>query len=151
MRPKDHPDAKKYGVASANSSGNGANGVSADANAGSAPEVKDTTPSAPTAPGPPLRRPVRKRPRQSLEAMAAAIDAGKKITTLEKVSLQMGLHQLTNQSQMDWNSHMSTETKLADEVAQHRRSGGFLEKQAFLDRVGERREAMGESSRGRRR
>jgi len=83
--------------------------------------------------------------------MAAAIDAGKKITTLEKVSLQMGLHQLTNQSQMDWNSHMSTETKLADEVAQHRRSGGFLEKQAFLDRVGERREAMGESSRGRRR
>lgn len=36
----------------------------------------------------PLRKgPLRKRPRQSLEAMAAAIDKGKKMTTLEKVSL----------------------------------------------------------------
>lgn len=69
---------------------------------------------------------MRKRPRQSLEAMAAAIDKGKKMTTLEK-------------SQMDWDSHMATETKLADEVAQHRKTGGFLEKQAFLERVGERR------------
>lgn len=38
---------------------------------------------------PPLRKgPMRKRPRQSLEAMAAAIDQGKKMTTLEKVGLQ---------------------------------------------------------------
>lgn len=37
-------------------------------------------------PSKPLRRgPLRKRPRQSLEAMAAAIDQGKKMTTLEKV------------------------------------------------------------------
>lgn len=36
---------------------------------------------------PPLRKPMRKRPRQSLEAMAAGIDKGKKMTTLEKVGL----------------------------------------------------------------
>lgn len=142
MRPKDHPEAIKYGA------------VESATSAPAAAAVKDTTPSAPTAPGPPLRRPVRKRPRHSLEAMAAAIDAGKKITTLEKVSFAAFGRELTRKSQMDWNSHMSKETKLADEVAQHRRTGGFLEKQAFLDRVGERREAMGEnnsSSRGRRR
>lgn len=38
---------------------------------------------------------------------------------------------------------MASETALADEVAQHRRGGGYLEKQAFLDRVGERRENAG--------
>jgi hypothetical protein len=33
------------------------------------------------------KKPVRRKPRQSLEAMSAALDKGKKMTTLEKVSL----------------------------------------------------------------
>jgi hypothetical protein len=46
---------------------------------------------------------------------------------------------------------MSNETKLADEVAQHRRSGGYLEKQAFLDRVGDRRDAARDATESSRR
>ncbi|KAK8861324.1 hypothetical protein IAR55_002143 [Kwoniella newhampshirensis] len=77
---------------------------------------------APRPKGPPPRR----KPRQSLEQMSAALDKGKKMTTLEK-------------SQMDWKSHTSSSTNLSDELAANRRNGGFLDKQDFLDRVGERR------------
>ncbi|EIW69149.1 hypothetical protein TREMEDRAFT_62877 [Tremella mesenterica DSM 1558] len=69
----------------------------------------------------------RKKPRVSLETMAAAIDKGKKMTTLEK-------------SQLDWKSHLSSDTSIHDELEANRRSGGYLQKRDFLDRVGERRE-----------
>lgn len=52
------------------------------ADASIAPSTAIAAPiAAPPRRGPPMR----KRPRQSLEAMAAAIDKGKKMTTLEKV------------------------------------------------------------------
>ncbi|KAL5521758.1 hypothetical protein ACEPAF_2506 [Sanghuangporus sanghuang] len=72
----------------------------------------------------------------------------KKLTTLEK-------------SAMDWRSHISqsdstTETtpggvSIADELERNRRSGGYLEKVAFLERVGNRREDLFEESRKKRR
>jgi hypothetical protein len=35
---------------------------------------------------PKVKGPIRRKPRQSLEAMSAALDKGRKMTTLEKVS-----------------------------------------------------------------
>jgi hypothetical protein len=89
MLPKDHPDAKKYAVEE--EEGPAANGEASTVATPSSSEAGtpvsiDSAPSSSRPSGPPLRRPMRKRPRQSLEAMAAAIDAGKKLTTLEKVS-----------------------------------------------------------------
>lgn len=49
---------------------------------------------------------------------------------------------------MDWNSHLSKQKGMADELAANRKSGGYLEKQAFLDRVGERRAAGQEQAQG---
>lgn len=40
---------------------------------------------------------------------------------------------------MDWQSHLSTTQGLSDELASNRRSGGYLEKRDFLDRVEDRR------------
>ncbi|KAL5498521.1 hypothetical protein ACEPAH_1874 [Sanghuangporus vaninii] len=72
----------------------------------------------------------------------------KKLTTLEK-------------SAMDWRAHISqndstTETtpggiSIADELERNRRNGGYLEKVAFLERVGNRREDLFEESRKKRR
>ncbi|EJD05396.1 uncharacterized protein FOMMEDRAFT_152697 [Fomitiporia mediterranea MF3/22] len=76
----------------------------------------------------------------------------KKLTTLEK-------------SAMDWRAHVASEgeqgessTKvqnggenLADELEKNRRSGGYLEKVAFLERVGSRREELFDESRKKRR
>ncbi|BEI79530.1 hypothetical protein CcaverHIS002_0100590 [Cutaneotrichosporon cavernicola] len=97
-------------------------------------EATESGSSASASPAPGPRR--RKRPRQSLEALAAALDGGKKMTTLEK---------------MDWTSHLSKSKGLSDELAANRKSGGYLEKQAFLDRVGERREAGQEAAQSSRR
>ncbi|WVQ63001.1 uncharacterized protein L199_001150 [Kwoniella botswanensis] len=86
---------------------------------------------APRPKGPPIRR----KPRQSLEAMSAALDKGKKMTTLEK-------------SQMDWRSHTTSTTGLSDELALNRKNGGgYLDKKDFLDRVGERRSDTFDSKR----
>ncbi|WVR04039.1 hypothetical protein IAU60_001038 [Kwoniella sp. DSM 27419] len=89
--------------------------------------VTASTPTANTANSAGVRKPpVRRKPRQSLEAMSAALDKGKKLTTLEK-------------SAMDWTSHTTSDQKMNDELAANRRSGGYLDKRDFLDRVGERR------------
>ncbi|KAK6906925.1 hypothetical protein I203_100914 [Kwoniella mangroviensis CBS 8507] len=86
---------------------------------------------APRPKGPPIRR----KPRQSLEAMSAALDKGKKMTTLEK-------------SRMDWKSHTTSTTGLSDELALNRKNGGgYLDKKDFLDRVGERRSNTFDSKR----
>ncbi|WWD16774.1 hypothetical protein CI109_101206 [Kwoniella shandongensis] len=90
-------------------------------------QPSSTTPTISAHPAPrPKGPPPRRKPRQSLEQMSAALDKGKKMTTLEK-------------SAMDWKSHTSSSTNLSDELAANRRNGGYLEKQDFLDRVGERR------------
>lgn len=66
------------------------NSVNLDVKAVSA---SSSTPiQAPAAPVPPVRKgPPKRKPRQSLEAMSAALDKGKKMTTLEKVSLVLSL------------------------------------------------------------
>ncbi|WVQ83552.1 hypothetical protein IAT38_005693 [Cryptococcus sp. DSM 104549] len=85
------------------------------------------SPAPASSSAPPLRKgPPPRKKRQTLEQMSAALDKGKKMTTLEK-------------SQMDWKSHTSSSDKMADELAANRRNGGYLDKQDFLDRVGERR------------
>jgi hypothetical protein len=40
---------------------------------------------------------------------------------------------------MDWKSHLDSSTNVRDELEANRRSGGYLEKKEFLDRVGDRR------------
>jgi hypothetical protein len=40
---------------------------------------------------------------------------------------------------MDWQSHTSSTKGLSDELASNRKSGGYLEKREFLDRVDDRR------------
>ncbi|WVQ73877.1 hypothetical protein IAR50_003458 [Cryptococcus sp. DSM 104548] len=84
------------------------------------PALATSIAPAPKPKGPPRRK------RQTLEQMSAALDKGKKMTTLEK-------------SQMDWRSHTSSSTKMEDELAANRRSGGYLATRDFLDRVGERK------------
>jgi len=46
----------------------------------------DPLSQTPTSTAGPSKKPPRRKPRQSLEAMSAALDKGKKMTTLEKVS-----------------------------------------------------------------
>jgi hypothetical protein len=40
---------------------------------------------------------------------------------------------------MDWKTHTSADPTMQSELEANRRGGGFLEKQQFLDRVGDRR------------
>ncbi|ORY25267.1 bucentaur or craniofacial development-domain-containing protein [Naematelia encephala] len=79
-------------------------------------------------PRPPLSG-VKRKPRQSLETMASALDKGKKMTTLEK-------------SKMDWANHTSTTNGMSDELAANRKSGGLLANREFLDRVTERKDGV---------
>lgn len=50
------------------------------------------------------------------------------------------------QSQMDWKSHTSSTKGMADELADNRRAGGYLEKKDFLERVDDRRTGAFESN-----
>ncbi|KAH8116105.1 hypothetical protein DFH11DRAFT_1688241 [Phellopilus nigrolimitatus] len=103
----------------------------------------------PSSDTPPLGGQARPRPgpRRPKTALAAPPAQGKprKLSTLEK-------------SAMDWRAHVAgagagpAEAEgLADELERNRRGGGFLEKVAFLERVGERREELFEGGRKRRR
>ncbi|WWC87537.1 uncharacterized protein L201_002427 [Kwoniella dendrophila CBS 6074] len=95
------------------------------------PPPNPITSITPRPKGPPIRR----KPRQSLESMSAALDKGKKMTTLEK-------------SQMDWKSHTTQTKGLQDELSSNRKNGsGYLDKKDFLDRVGERRSNTFDSNR----
>jgi hypothetical protein len=50
---------------------------------------------------------------------------------------------------MDWKSHVESSSNVADELESNRRSGGFLAKRDFLDRVGDRRtDAMDNTRKG---
>ena len=103
---KDDPEAIAYlariakeGHAAAGTIGSTASAVSTTQSAEQAPAPTPTPSAAPpvqaavaptsntsTAPVPPKKGLIRRKPRQSLEAMSAALDKGKKMTTLEKVS-----------------------------------------------------------------
>ncbi|KAI5122003.1 hypothetical protein M0805_001835 [Coniferiporia weirii] len=91
-----------------------------------------------------------RRPKTSLVAPPVQTKP-KKLTTLEK-------------SAMDWRAHVSggsadaspapegaATDNLADELERNRRGGGYLEKVAFLERVGQRREELFEEGRKKRR
>lgn len=45
---------------------------------------------------------------------------------------------------MDWKSHTAADTQMAAELDANRRSGGYLQKKDFLERVQERRDGMWE-------
>ncbi len=100
-----------------------------------------------------------------MNAAIAANAAGKKMTTLEKVCryrvlcyyLELSsiadehLPSLPPQSHMDWKSHTAAlDTAAASELEANRRQGGggFLEKQEFLSRVGERAHASRDAAAG---
>jgi hypothetical protein len=83
MLPADHPDAiahlKKGSTSESAESTTIDEAVKPQESEGAT--VADAGPSKPKSKPPP-----RRKPRQSLEAMSAALDKGKKMTTLEKVS-----------------------------------------------------------------
>ena len=95
---------------------------------------------------PPRPKPGPRKPRTILAPLPTA--KPKKLTTLEK-------------SAMDWRAHVTQSdageetgsggVNLADELERNRRSGGYLEKVAFLERVGNRREDLFDESRKKRR
>lgn len=73
MLPADHPEA----VEQIRRTQSEESAVNSPATSSTAFESKSQTT---------VKKPVRRKPRQSLEAMSAALDKGKKMTTLEKVS-----------------------------------------------------------------
>jgi hypothetical protein len=83
MLPPDHPDAiaylKKESTREPTEAASTGQAIVADT--GDVAVIHEAEPSKPKAKPPP-----RRKPRQSLEAMSAALDKGKKMTTLEKVS-----------------------------------------------------------------
>ena len=85
MLPADHPDAIAY--LKKGSTSKSADDVPVEETEkpqkAEAATIADAGPSKPKSKPPP-----RRKPRQSLEAMSAALDKGKKMTTLEKVSAQ---------------------------------------------------------------
>ena len=137
-----------------------------------APASSSSTTTTTTATARPLP-PKRRKPRQSLESMNAELvhqASIKKMSTFEKVRPGSPLCPRNSypvrliayphpsrrriggkQSQMDWNSLTSTSDSLSTELEANRRTGGFLEKQDFLGRVGERKDMRGQGELGPRR
>ena len=101
--------------------------------------------------------------------------AARKMTTFEKVRLGLGCfafcvrsHRIScaradhdrvyfvlpdhsTQSQLDWNSLTTSTPTLSTELEANRRTGGYLERQDFLGRVGERKEMRGQGGDDKRR
>ena len=81
------------------------------------------------------KRPGPRRPKTLLNA---PVGKAKKLSTLEK-------------SSMDWKSHLQAETmagtQLEGELEANRRGGGYLERVEFMERVGARREEIFEQGR----
>lgn len=84
---KDDPEAIKLLALQREREANGQNGGAGESTSDGA----SSSSASPAPVGKPKRG--RKRPRQSLEALAAAIDGGKKMTTLEKVSGEVSNHE----------------------------------------------------------
>jgi hypothetical protein len=83
------------------------------------------------------RRPGRRKPKVQLAELPSADSRkGKKLTTLEK-------------STLDWNAHVNVpgEPELAAELEANRRGGGYLERVEFLQRVDDRKNMALEASR----
>ena len=116
--PIDSPDAKKWPL-------------------WSSPEETQTTVSSepPPSEAPGSSKPAHKRPgprksKVSLPSLPTPSQKAKKISTLDK-------------SAMDWRAHVQgSESGLKDELEANRRSGGYIEKVEFLNRVEERKASM---------
>jgi len=94
--------------------------------------LNDIIPSAPKKLLPP-----RRTNKKSLASLAAATKP-RKITTLEK-------------SKIDWQAHVQdAPPDLKDELEQNKRSGGYLDKIDFLQRVEDRKEEVREAGKRRR-
>jgi hypothetical protein len=96
-----------------------------------------TQPSVTTKP--PAKKPGPRKSRTTLSALPA-LSKAKKISTLDK-------------SAMDWQAHIQNEqaSGIKDELEANRRSGGYLEKVEFLQRVGDRKEENLDTLRSRKR
>ncbi|KAI9444240.1 hypothetical protein H4582DRAFT_2071804 [Lactarius indigo] len=82
------------------------------------------------------RRPGRRKPKVQLAELPSADSRkGKRLTTLEK-------------STLDWNAHVNVpgEPELAAELEANRRGGGYLERVEFLQRVDDRKNQALEAS-----
>ena len=66
----------------------------------------------------------RRQQKTGIDAVLAAIGPKKQMTTL-------------NKSDIDW-QHFKNEAKITDELEQHKRNGGFIEKQDFIARTEDR-------------
>ena len=93
-----------------------------------------------------------------MNAALLAASKGKKMSMTEKVRLsslypRKTTHTVRPQSAHDWSAHTASNTALADQLAANRREngGGFLEKEAFLGRVEERRDELLQRGKARRR
>ncbi|THH13987.1 hypothetical protein EW146_g6296 [Bondarzewia mesenterica] len=96
-----------------------------------------------SAPLPAGKKPGRRKPKvqlADLPSSSSSAHKAQKLTTLEK-------------SAIDWKTHVGShqDPQLLDELVANRRSGGYLEKVQFLQRVGERKEQAFEASKDRKR
>ncbi|KAF8886494.1 bucentaur or craniofacial development-domain-containing protein [Infundibulicybe gibba] len=109
------------------------------------PPVEPQTSTPPGVPGPsdpptntkpPGKRPGPRKPKISLAVIPNNGQKTKKLTTLDK-------------SAMDWRAHVQAEqdSGVQDELEANRRSGGYLEKTAFLKRVDERKDDVLQAAR----
>lgn len=85
MLPADHPDTIAYLKKESQANSADASSIEAPDPIGTGSATASTSTSAGPS-KPKTKPPPRRKPRQSLEAMSAALDKGKKMTTLEKVS-----------------------------------------------------------------
>jgi len=102
----------------------------------SGPPPESSGPSKPTP-----KRPGPRKSKASLPSLPTSSQKTKKLSTLDK-------------SAMDWRAHVQgSESGLKDELEANRRSGGYIEKIEFLNRVEERKANVmeaGKSSKRRR-
>lgn len=112
------------------------------------PKPSEAGPSSSTLVAPPRRRPGPRKPKTTLAPLLQG--KPKKLSTLEKSAMDWHAHITGAQPGTDGEVPVGAES-IADELERNRRSGGYLEKVAFLERVGDRREEMFEDSRKKRR
>ena len=134
--PEDSEDAKKWPLLSESgvSNQNPANMVNPISSSSATPALTNSTEnSKPKARGP-------RKPKLALPLLpTSSRNKAKKLTTLDK-------------SSMDWKAHVnSDDATTKDELEVNRRSGGYLGKVEFLQRVSERKDNILEENQAKKR